>query len=168
MNNVTTGPNGEVTLEIGNGEAIGVKFSEVDWSKQNYLQLAIKPSQFVSFIPMGASRLLSVPYAMYALRVTCDQGCPGRTGAQGPQGPQGPQGDQGPQGPAGNDGDPSAPKGPQGEKGPKGNTGIDILRIENTPPLNPIDGQLYLDDGGNRNDGNPGFRYYDGSNWIDL
>ena len=38
----------------------------------------------------------------------------------------------------------------------------------NTPPDNPQMNTIYLDDGTNRQDAAPGFRFYDGAVWIDL
>lgn len=164
----TTGPYGEVSLEIGKGQTIGAEFSEIDWSKQNYLQLSIRPSGFASFIPLGSTRLLSVPYALFALRVTCDQGCPGEDGALGASGPAGDRGITGPQGPSGNSGDPSQPQGPIGDKGPQGLSGLEALKMTDEVPMNPDVGQFYIDDGTNKTNGLPGIRYYDGVTWIDL
>lgn len=164
----TTGPHGEVSLEIGQGQPLGVAFSEVDWTTPNYLQLSAKPEGFTSFIPFDQTRLLSVPYALFALRVTCDQGCPGQDGPSGAQGPQGPQGPQGIPGPNGADGDPNGPKGITGEQGPKGESGIETLTLSRVIPTNPDQSEVYIDDGTNRADGRPGFRFYDGTSWIDL
>jgi len=124
------------------------------------------------------------------------KGQKGPQGPQGIQGPQGPQGDQGPQGPqggtegvAGPAGDPgppgdpngpqgvsglngsNGPQGPQGAQGPQGitgSTGLGIQRMLAVAPLSPSQHDIYLDSGANRADGNPGFRYYNGSTWIDL
>lgn len=38
----------------------------------------------------------------------------------------------------------------------------------NTPPSNPAVGDIYLDDGTNTADGKPHFRYWDGTQWVDL
>ena len=35
-------------------------------------------------------------------------------------------------------------------------------------PSSPETGEIYLDDGSNRTDSYIGFRYYDGSEWIDI
>ena len=74
------------------------------------------------------------------------------------QGPQGLTGISGPQG----------PQGPQGTQGLPGLAGPQSLIMRSTPLTNPDLNDIYLDDGTNRADGTPGFRYYDGSNWIDL
>ena len=160
----TTGFSGEVLLEIGNGNPTGVAFDQVDWTQQNYIVLSIKPDGFTSFIPMGSTKLLSVPYAMFALRVTCEEGCPGENGVDGevgPQGAQGPQGSPGPQGPQGI-------FGPTGAVGAPGISGAETLTMSGSVPQNPTDGEFYLDDGSNRSDGLPGFRYYDGTQWLNL
>lgn len=74
------------------------------------------------------------------------QGSEGYAGAQGPQGPQGPQGFSGARGPAGNV----------------------TMSIRSSVPNSPQLHDIYLDSGANRTDGNPGFRYYNGSSWVDL
>ena len=61
----------------------------------------------------------------------------------------------------------SGAAGLQGDQGRKGSTGLPIERILSVPPVMVKD-RIYLDDGTNRADGLPGFRYSDGSNWIDL
>ncbi len=111
----------------------------------------------------------------------------------GPQGPQGPEGtycfdtngngiaDAGEdtngdgifnasdcQGPAGVRG-PQGPQGPAGAAGPVGNEGptADYI-MTSSVPSNPQVNRLYLDDGTNTADNNPGFRIWNGSNWLDL
>ena len=81
--------------------------------------------------------------------------------AEGPQGEigfQGRQGNPGVQGPQGN----PAPAGPAGR------TGVPVIIPLSTPPANPLEGRVYLDDGTNTGDNNSGFRYYNGTGWIDL
>jgi len=61
-------------------------------------------------------------------------------------------------------------EGPQGDMGPAGPSGISGLPIEellSSPPAKVLH-RIYLDNGTNRADGRPGFRYYDGQTWIDL
>ena len=89
-------------------------------------------------LELGTSRMLSVPYALYAAESgnstpgpvgpegpAGPQGAPGTTGPQGNDGPAGPQGPAGATGPQGNDG-PAGPTGPQGATGADG-TGVTIL-----------------------------------------
>ena len=158
---VTTGSNGEIQLEIGNGTPSAMTFDNIDWQKPNYIQISIKPEGFNTFLALETTQMLSVPYALFALELGCEEGCPGEDGVTGPtgvQGPQGPQGEQGIQG----------PQGPQGPEGSQGISGAENLSITADIPANPITGQFYIDDGSNRTDGQPGFRYYDGTNWINL
>ena len=161
---LTSGASGEVYLEIGLGNATGAAFSEISWSNLHYLELSYKPAGFTSFIPMGSSRLLSVPYAHFALNVTCEQGCPGMDGVQGPQGPQGPTGPQGVSGAPGAQG----PQGPQGNTGEFGLDGLYSLTVRSTVPNSTTDGWVYIDDGTNRADGLVGMRVMIGGVWIDL
>ena len=117
---------------------------------------------------------------------TGDVGAPGPEGPSGIMGEPGPQGtaegDPGPTGPVGPPGDPNGPKGPSGPAGPTGPQGPPglngtsppgppgrgIQALLNVPPQNPVIHQIYLDSGANRTDSMLGFRYYDGTNWIDL
>ena len=115
------------------------------------------------------------------------EGVQGVTGLQGPQGPQGPpgpvsniKGPQGPRGPQGPNGGPqgdkgltgaAGPTGPPGVCGPQGPTGASWINIVSarSQPINTQTGEnIYLDDGTNRADQKPGFRYFDGTQWIDL
>lgn len=124
------------------------------------------------------------------------QGMPGPKGPQGiqgeqgppstergPQGPKGPTGDpgglkgpEGPTGPPGQDGEtatqgPQGPQGPQGGLGPQGFKGVDFALGAQATSIVPTPSNslnIYLDDGSNRNDGKIGFRFFDGTQWIDL
>ena len=92
----TTNAYGLVNLEIGTGTSTD-DFSSIDWSNGPYfMETAIDINGGASYVTMGTSQLMSVPYALYAK--TSGSSIPG------PQGPAGPQGPQGPQGPAGADG----------------------------------------------------------------
>ena len=121
---VTTNEFGLFTLKIGDSGAtpgsgsLG-SFSEIVWGDGAYY-LEVSVNIDASFIPMGTTELLSVPFALFA-----ETGNEGPQGAQGPQGIQGPQGDTGPQGIQGEQGPvgPTGDTGPQGPKGDKGDTG---------------------------------------------
>ncbi len=112
---------GLVNLVVGsvNNEA----FSLIEWSDgPYYIEISVNDQV------MGATQLLSVPYALFAQSSGDGSGIPGPEGPQGPQGvpgPQGPQGDPGPQGPQGLQGQqgPIGPQGLQGEQGPVGPQG---------------------------------------------
>lgn len=159
---VKTGINGELSLEIGNGLPDNSTFSDINWEVPNYIALSLRPQGSTTFLANnGIVELLSVPYAIFATKLGCELGCPGEDGVDGRQGDQGPQGNQGPQGATGI-------PGPSGPPGIDGLDGHQTLEITSSIPQNPTDGQFYLDDGSNRTDGLPGFRYYNNGNWINL
>lgn len=124
IQSLTTNAYGLFTAAIGSGNVISGNFSQVDWGNDaKYLQVEIDPAGGNAFTDLGATQLLSVPYALYAN--TGNPGPQGPQGDQGPQGtsgPQGPQGGTGPQGPQGPQGN-TGPQGPPGPAGPQGNTG---------------------------------------------
>ena len=63
----TTNQFGLVNLEIGNGTPTIGTFSGIDWSSNSkFLELEIDPSGGTSYVSMGTSQLLSVPYALYS------------------------------------------------------------------------------------------------------
>lgn len=98
------------------------------------------------------------------------QGSPGPAGERGDPGdPNGPPGEKGPLGPKGIAG-PQGPQGPDGRPGSPGQAGLPALPIQimlSTPPAGSLN-DIYLDNGSNRSNGLPGFRYYNGTIWIDL
>ena len=74
---------GLFTLQIGTGTPVVGTFSTIDWSTGSYwLQVQMDPTGGNSYVDMGTSQLLSVPYAMYAAKA----GVPGITGATGATG----------------------------------------------------------------------------------
>lgn len=83
VHNTTTSEFGLVNLEIGS--VTPATFATIDWSAGPYFVEVI-----VNGTSMGASELLTVPYALYAVN-----------GVPGPQGIQGIQGVPGPEGPPG-------------------------------------------------------------------
>ncbi len=121
-----------------------------------------------------------------------DPGPDGPIGLQGPQGPNGPPGEKGdkgiqgipgvgPQGPQGLPGlsGPMGPQGPDGPRGPTGTAGMSfpgpqgqagkaVQELLREAPEDPVENRIYLDDGTNRADGNIGFRFWNGTSWIDL
>lgn len=136
---LTTNQFGLINAAVGSGTVVSGTFSGINWGNgAKYLQVEIDPAGGNSFVDLGASQLLSVPYALYAgnnvgaTGPTGPQGTPGQTGATGPQGTtgagvagatgaQGLQGNTGPQGPTG--AGVAGPTGPQGIQGLQGNTG---------------------------------------------
>lgn len=161
IHDVISGNNGEIYLTIGTGDPLAANFDEVDWSKPNYIDLSVKPSGFSTFYNAGTRQLLSVPYAIFALKVSCADGCPGETGQPGDQGADGPIGPTGFVGPAG-------PAGATGATGQRGVDGAQTLTITDMVPDNPSNNEFYIDDGTNRADGLPGIRFFNGTDWLDI
>lgn len=135
---VTTTSLGVFDLNIGAGIPIGGgSLANIDWSAGPYfLRVELNPNASGgAFIPMGASQLLSVPYALYAETSGSDRDeqTLSINGAQlsisggnsvvlpaGPQGPTGPAGATGASGPMG----PQGPTGLTGATGPQGLPGV--------------------------------------------
>lgn len=63
---VSTDDLGQVTLAIGQGTPITGVFSEIDWSLGSYFLGVELNTTGQSYVAMGTSKLLSVPYALYA------------------------------------------------------------------------------------------------------
>jgi len=161
VHSIVSGNNGEIYLNIGGGIAQGQAFEEVDWLQANYVELLIKPEGFSIFLPMSTTELLSVPYALFALRVSCLDGCPGEQGDPGPDGQRGITGATGATGATGWTGF-------TGATGADGLSGAGALIMTDVIPEDPEPNEFYIDDGTNRQDALPGFRFFDGSNWIDI
>jgi hypothetical protein len=93
----TTNQFGLITLQIG---LVSNNLNIVDWSTgPKYLQVQVQINNTGSYIDMGTSQLISVPYALYAANSAPGPqgpsgapGAPGATGATGPLGPAGPTG----------------------------------------------------------------------------
>lgn len=131
---VTSNAFGLVTLNIGQGTPVSGSFDAIDWANfEAWLRVEMDVDGGSTYVEMGISPLLSVPYAMYAAS--------GNTGPQGPQGDPGPQGEPGPQGPQGDpgpqgiQGDPG-PQGPQGDPGPQGPEGPPTILADGAEPGN--------------------------------
>jgi hypothetical protein len=63
----TTNAYGLVNLEIGSGTVVSGDFSTIDWSTGPYfIETAVDVTGGTSYVVMGTSQLLSVPYALYA------------------------------------------------------------------------------------------------------
>ena len=64
---VRTSEYGVFDLAVGTGEIISGSFDAVDWGAASYyLKIDLDPSGGSRYVNMGASQLLSVPYALYA------------------------------------------------------------------------------------------------------
>ncbi|HOY31046.1 MAG TPA: hypothetical protein PKW80_04115 [Bacteroidales bacterium] len=58
---------GLFTIGIGLGTAISGQFDTISWGKNHYyMQVEMDPAGGATYVDMGTSQLLSVPYAMYA------------------------------------------------------------------------------------------------------
>lgn len=66
---VTTNPFGLVTLVVGEGDASEGDFMMINWgSSSYYMKVEIDLQDGNGYVNMGASRILSVPYALHAAR----------------------------------------------------------------------------------------------------
>ncbi|MNS25490.1 Collagen triple helix repeat protein [compost metagenome] len=106
----TTNTYGLYNISVGNGTPVTGTMAAVNWGTgDKYMKVEIDPAGGTSYTNLGATQLLSVPFALHAANG-------GVAGPAGPQGPQGPVGATGAQGPAG-------PVGPAGASGATGATG---------------------------------------------
>lgn len=65
--NVNTDAYGQFSVIIGNGQAITGKMSDVQWSKfPYYMKVELDLTGGTSYVFVGTSQLLSVPYALFA------------------------------------------------------------------------------------------------------
>lgn len=146
---------GTISMVIGEGQVTTGKISDIDWlSGVPHISISYNLLDGRGWKSTGAKRFNAVPFCLESKYIVCSDG------PQGVPGPQGPQGFQGPQGPVGQPGN-------YGPQGASGRPGVPVLGYESTPS-SPQEGRVYLDDGSNTSDGNPGFRYYNGNSWIDL
>ena len=150
---------GLFTLNVGGGTPTAGTFSSIDWPNINaWLEVDMDPVGGSSYVSMGSSELLSVPYAFFAASGNQGpQGPQGETGTTGPQGPQGETGATGPQGPQGETGA-TGPQGPQGPQGPAGAGLANGSAAGNTPYW---DGASWVVNSNNiyNNGGNVGINY---------
>lgn len=67
IDTTTTSKLGMFTVKVGSGTVVSGTFSAIDWgSGSKYLQVEVDPTGGTGYIDMGASQLLSVPYALHA------------------------------------------------------------------------------------------------------
>jgi hypothetical protein len=77
---------GTFTLSVGGGAVVSGIFSTIAWgSGSKFIEVEADFAGGTSYTSMGASQLLSVPYALYS----ANGGTPGPQGIAGPQGPAG-------------------------------------------------------------------------------
>ena len=64
-----TNANGLISLNLGRGTAVSGSFNDIDWSNGPYfLQVAVDVEGGFNFVNQTTTQLLSVPYALYALK----------------------------------------------------------------------------------------------------
>jgi hypothetical protein len=124
---------GLVNVQIGSNGNL----STVNWGGgAKWLQVEANVGG-TGFVSLGASQLISVPYALFAANssagVTGPSGANGSPGITGPTGPSGPSGSGGSNGNTGSTG----PTGPTGASGPSGNTGSGGGATGATGPTGP-------------------------------
>jgi hypothetical protein len=114
----TTNQFGLFTVSLGMGAPVSGTFSAINWASGSmFLETELDPAGGSNYISMGASQMLSVPYALYSENSGSSQ--PGPAGPTGPPGSQGPPGVQGATGPT----------------GASGTTGQDIYEVYGTGQL---------------------------------
>ena len=151
-----TNEGGVFTVVIGSGNPLVASFDQIQWLEYiPYIQMEYLLNSTSTWKKLTASKFHSVPFALYAHKIVCQKGPPGigKMGLPGFPGPSGPAAGVG-------------ATGPPGVNGPLGQ--LDMTNV--IPNSDLRNGEIYLDDGTNRQDGNPGFRYYDLPNetWVDL
>ncbi|MDD3876264.1 MAG: hypothetical protein PHT69_06555 [Bacteroidales bacterium] len=117
----TTNQYGLVNLNIGTGIVVSGNFSTISWGTDSYF-IQIEVDAGSGYVDMGATQLLSVPYALYSA-TSGGSGTPGPTGATGPTGLTGSTGLVGPTGPSGLTGS-TGLDGATGPTGLAGSTGL--------------------------------------------
>ena len=153
---LVTSENGTIAFNVGEGTPLQGSMSDVDWlAGVPYVQIAYNLMDGKGWHQIVGHKFHAVPFCLQSRFVVCQDGRDGIPGITGPAGPNGINGTNGLDGAIG----------PDGSQGIEGISFIDRL---STPPDNPQEGRVYLDDGSNRADTSPGFRYYNGNVWIDL
>jgi hypothetical protein len=67
--NVTTSAIGSFSLEIGAGTPVGSTFGSIDWALDTYfLALAVDVTGGTTYVDLGATKVLSVPFALVSQR----------------------------------------------------------------------------------------------------
>lgn len=155
VKDINTSDDGIFNLIVGEGIPVTGAFNDIDWlGGVPYITIEYDLNNGQGLQSLGTTRFNAVPFCFSSKYVVC------QAGADGVQGPQGEQGERGQPGIAGWSQD--------GRDGIDGVNGRPMLPLLNTPPTSQQEGTVYMDNGTNRTDGMPGFRYFDGSVWIDL
>lgn len=153
---LTSDENGVLAFNVGNGAALEGSFDDIDWlAGVPFINVEYDLGDNNGIRSLGTQEFNSVLFCLESKYVTCEDG---------PDGPAGPQGPEGPQSHI----DATGQTGATGAQGPAGPEGNPIMTQLDAVPMNPYEGFIYLDTGTNRYDNKPGFRYFDGTDWIDL
>src|SRR5206468_7497545 len=89
----TTNAFGLFNVNIGQGTVVTGTFFSINWgSGDKHTQVEMDATGGTTYIDMGTSQMLSVPYALYALTSGNGSGPAGATGATGPFGLSGANG----------------------------------------------------------------------------
>jgi microcystin-dependent protein len=127
----TTNQFGLFTIQIGSGIPLSGTFSGINWATgAKYLEVELSLNGF-TFTELGATQLVSVPYALYAETAgngggggtTGPTGLNGMTGTTGATGTPGTNGATGATGTTGSGGGATGPTGPTGSTGASGSGG---------------------------------------------
>lgn len=160
---LNTTDNGIFNMTIGRGMPLLGNFQTIAWEEdRHFFSIELAENNTAAYRKIGTIELLSVPYALYASKTRAGE--KGEKGIKGPIGEKGEIGDPGPPGPKGVQG----PSGSSGASPPSGPDGRPILEMLTTPPADAVEGTIYLDNGDNRQNGQPGLRYFTGTEWLDF
>lgn len=156
VQSIETDKNGVFNFNIGEGDVLSGSMDDIAWlSSVPYIGIEYDLLNGEGINDLGFTQFNSVPFCFYSKYVVCQDGPKGQDGKDGAQGPIGPTG-------------PPGATAATGATGQQGQPGEPITGMLNAVPTNAQEGTVYLDDGSNTEDGLPGFRYYDGSTWIQL
>lgn len=184
VHDFVTDANGMVNLVIGNGTPIQGAMDQVDWlSSIPYIKVSYNLNDGNGITELPIAQFASVPFSLYSKYVVCQDGPEGPQGFQGPEGPEGPNGGGATGAPGANGtncwdlngngvgdaGEDIDGNGLFTTNDCPGESGLATFTMQDVPPDNNlVNGLIYMDSGVNRADQLPGFRYYDGANWLDL
>jgi len=65
LHNVTTTPQGLITVQLGAGTVASGSFADIPWNESIYLEMLVKRTTETEFISMGTSQIVSVPYVFF-------------------------------------------------------------------------------------------------------
>ena len=153
---IVTDENGVFNFIIGEGDALSGTMEEVDWlASVPFIGIQYDLADGQGSQSLGYTQFNAVPFCFYSKYVVCQAGPKGYPGNNGPTGATGPTGAL-------------AATGATGASGATGLSGLPITPMLDVPPITTLSGTIYLDDGTNTDDGTPGFRYFNGTDWIQL